>query len=59
MKQGLRIPRNPILIQTLEDYGYVEYMGIRYKIIAGMKKYNGTEPVIIADDFQVTVGLLK
>jgi len=61
MKQGLRIPRNPILIQTLKDYGYVEYMGmgVRNKIIAGMKKHNGTEPVFIADDFQVTVGLLK
>ena len=61
MKLGLRIPRNPILIQTLKDYGYVEYMGmgVRNKIIAGMKKHNGTEPVFIADDFQVTVGLLK
>ena len=61
MKQGLRIPRNPILIQTLKDYGYVEYMGmgVRNKIIAGMKKHNGTEPEFVADEFQVLVRLLK
>ena len=28
MKLGLRVPRNPILIQTLRDYGYVEHMGM-------------------------------
>jgi ATP-dependent DNA helicase RecG len=61
MKQGLRIPRNPILIQTLKDYGYVEHMGmgVRNKIIAGMKKHNGTEPDFIADDLQLRVVLFK
>ena len=35
MKLGLWVPRNPILIQTLRDYGYVEHMGmgVRNKII--------------------------
>lgn len=61
MKQGLRIPRNPILIQTLKDYGYVEHMGmgVRNKIIAGMRKHNGTEPDFIADDLQLRVALYK
>ncbi len=61
MKQGLRIPRNPILIQTLKDYGYVEHMGmgVRNKIIAGMRRHNGTEPGFAADDLQVRVRLFK
>jgi len=61
MKQGLRIPRNPILIQTLKDYGYVEHigMGVRNKIIRGMKKHNGTEPDFEADDMQLLVRLKK
>ncbi|QTA91967.1 RNA-binding domain-containing protein [Desulfonema magnum] len=61
MKLGLRIPRNPILIQTLKDYGYVEHMGmgVRNKIIAGMRRHNGTEPEFVADAFQVLVCLFK
>ncbi|MCP4690386.1 MAG: transcriptional regulator, partial [Desulfobacterales bacterium] len=61
MKQGLRIPRNPILIQILKDYGYVEHMGmgVRNKIIAGMKLHNGTDPEFIADEIQLLVRLFK
>jgi ATP-dependent DNA helicase RecG len=61
MKQGLRIPRNPILIQTLKDYGYVEHMGmgVRNKIILGMRTHNGTEPDFVADDLQLLVRLRK
>ena len=34
---GLRVQRNPILIQTLRDYGYVEHMGlgVRKKALRG------------------------
>jgi ATP-dependent DNA helicase RecG len=61
MKQGLRIPRNPILIQTMKDYGYVEHMGmgVRNKIIAGMLKHNGIEPVFEADNLQLKVILFR
>ena len=61
MKQGLRIPRNPILVQTLKDYGYVEHMGmgVRNKIIAGMLKHNGTEPDFYAEDLQLKVCLWR
>jgi len=61
MKQGLRLPRNPILIQTMKDYGYVEHMGmgVRNKIIAGMRQHNGTEPEFIADDLQLKVILYR
>jgi ATP-dependent DNA helicase RecG len=61
MKQGLRIPRNPILVQTLKDYGYVEHMGmgVKNKIIAGMMKHNGTEPDFHADELQLKVYLWR
>ncbi len=61
MKQGLRIPRNPILIQTMKDYGYVEHMGmgVKNKIILGMKNHNGTEPDFFADELQLLVQLRK
>ena len=61
MKQGLRIPRNPILIQTLKDYGYVEHigMGVRNKIILGMQRHNGTEPDFIANDLQLGLCLYR
>jgi ATP-dependent DNA helicase RecG len=61
MKQGLRIPRNPILIQTLKDYGYVEHigMGVRNKIIRGMRQHNGTEPDFEADEMQLLVRLKR
>ncbi|MEE4358837.1 MAG: ATP-binding protein [Desulfococcaceae bacterium] len=61
MKQGLRIPRNPILIQTMKDYGYVEHMGmgVKNKIIPGMKNHNGTEPDFFADELQLLVQLRK
>ena len=61
MKLGLRVPRNPILMQTLKDYGYVEHigMGVRNKIIRGMRKHNGTEPDFAADELQLLVGLKR
>lgn len=61
MKQGLRIPRNLILVQTLKDYGYVEHMGmgVRNKIIRGMKLHNGTEPDFEADEMQLLVRLKR
>lgn len=61
MKQGLRIPRNPILIQTLKDYGYVEHMGmgVKNKIIAGMLKHNGIEPTFHAEDLLLKVCLWR
>ncbi len=61
MKHGLRIPRNPILIQTLKDYGYVEHigMGVRNKIIRGMQQHNGTEPDFETNDMQLLVRLKR
>ncbi|MDI6812146.1 MAG: putative DNA binding domain-containing protein [Desulfitobacteriaceae bacterium] len=61
MKLGLRVPRNPILVQTLRDYGYVEHMGmgVRNKIIKGMIEHNGKEPLFIADEDRLTVKLWR
>ncbi len=61
MKLGLRVPRNPILVQTLRDYGYVEHMGmgVRNKIIKGMIEHNGKEPLFVADEDRLTVKLWR
>ena len=61
MKLGLRVPRNPILVQTLRDYGYVEHMGmgVKNKIIAGMLAHNGKEPEFVADEDQLIVRLFR
>jgi len=34
-------------------------MGVRNKIIAGMRRHNGTEPEFVADEFQVSVCLFR
>ncbi|RJP34580.1 MAG: ATP-dependent DNA helicase RecG [Phycisphaerales bacterium] len=46
LKSGFRYARNQTLVNVLRDYKYVDYrgMGIRSKIIPGMKAHNGTEP---------------
>jgi len=58
MTAGQRLPRNPILMDVLRDYGYVDArgMGVRTKIIPLMKQCNGVEPLFEAtDDFLRTV----
>jgi len=55
MRAGCRVPRNPLIMQALKDYGYVENMGmgVRNKIIRGMKLFNDSEVLIEADEYQV------
>ncbi len=61
MKAGCRVARNPILMQSLRDYGYVEHMGmgVRNKIILGMLEFNGSEPGLIEDETCFKVVLWK
>lgn len=61
MKQGYRAARNELLKEILRDYGYVEHrgMGVRRKIIDGMREHNGTEPDLIEEDDRFTVRLWK
>lgn len=56
MKAGQRSPRNPIIVEVLRDYGYVDArgMGIRTKVIPQMRAFNGTEP-----GFEATEDYLK
>jgi ATP-dependent DNA helicase RecG len=52
MIAGQRSPRNPIIVEVLNDYGYVDArgMGVRTKIIPLMRHYNQTEPIFEATD---------
>ena len=61
MKQGYRAARNELLKDTLRDYGYVEArgMGVRNRIIQGMREHNGTEPDLIEEESRFTVRLWK
>ena len=57
MIAGQRSPRNPLIVEVLRDYGYVDArgMGIRPKVIPLMRRENGTELVFEAtDDFLKT-----
>jgi ATP-dependent DNA helicase RecG len=61
MKQGYRAARNELLKDILRDYGYVEHrgMGVRRKIIDGMREHNGTEPDLIEEQDRFLVRLWK
>lgn len=56
MIDGQRSPRNPMIMDVLRDYGYVDSrgMGIRKKVIPLMRKMNDTDP-----DFEATDDHLK
>lgn len=61
MKSGLRYARNQTLVNVMRDYRYVDArgMGVRSKIIPGMRAHNDTEPDFLADESRVTVRLWK
>ena len=61
MRQGYRAARNELLKEILRDYGYVEHrgMGVRRKIIDGMRAHNGTEPDLIEEEDRFMVRLWK
>ena len=60
MKSGLRYARNQMLVNVMRDYRYVEFrgMGVRDKIIPGMRAHNGTEPVFIDEESRFILHLL-
>lgn len=59
MVGGQRSPRNPIIVEVLRDYGYVDArgMGVRRKIIPLIREASGKEPVFEADEDALTVTL--
>ena len=61
MKAGARYARNQTLVNIMRDYGYVDArgMGVRNKIVPGMRAHNGTEPDLIAEEHRFTVRLWK
>ena len=61
MVAGFRYLRNQNLVNIMRDYGYMDArgMGVRNKIIPGMREHNGTEPDLIADDARFIVRLWK
>jgi ATP-dependent DNA helicase RecG len=61
IKAGLRYARNQTLVNILRDYRYVDArgMGIRNKVIPGMRTHNDTEPEFDATEHAFTVLLWK
>lgn len=61
MKSGMRFARNQNLVNVMRDYGYVDArgMGVRNKIIPGMRAHNGTEPELVEEEPRFTVRLWK
>ena len=61
MKAGARYARNQTLVNIMRDYGYADArgMGVRNKIIPGMRAHNGTEPDLIEEEHRFTVRLWK
>jgi len=58
MKAGRRTPRNPLILEVLRDYGYVDArgMGVRTKIIPLTIQLSGKEPVFEAtEDYLKTI----
>lgn len=58
MIAGQRSPRNPLMVDVLRDYGYVDArgMGVRTKVIPLMRQQNQAEPMFEAtDDYLRTV----
>lgn len=61
MKAGVRYARNQTLVNVMRDYDYVEGrgMGVRNRIIPGMRAHNGTEPDLIEAHHSFTVRLWR
>jgi len=61
MKAGVRYARNQTLVNIMRDYGYADArgMGIRTKIIPGMRAHNGTEPDLVEEESRFIVRLWK
>ena len=59
VKAGQRSARNPLIVDVLRDYGYVDArgMGVRNKIIPLMEEHNGAEPVFEATQDYVRLTL--
>lgn len=61
MRLGMRYARNQTLVNVMRDFGQIEArgMGVRNKMIPGMRRHNGTEPELIEEEHRFTVRLWK
>lgn len=61
MLAGQRSPRNPLLVDTLRDYGYVDArgMGVRRKIVPLVRSHSGKDVRFDVTDDLVRVTLPK
>ncbi len=61
MRSGMRYARNQVLVNVMRDYRYMDArgMGVRNKIIPGMKAHNGTEPEFVVEENRFTLRLWK
>ncbi len=61
MVAGQRSPRNPLIVEVLRDYGYVDNrgMGVRTKIIPLMKRINHVDPIFEATEDYLKTTLYK
>jgi len=59
MLAGQRSPRNPIIVDVMRDYGYVEArgMGVRRKIVPLTKAHTGKEAGFVLGDDELTVSI--
>ena len=61
MVEGQRAARNEVLKDVLRDCGYVEWqgLGVRRRIVEGMRLHNGTAPDLVEQDTRFIVRLHK
>ena len=61
MVEGQRASRNEVLKDVLRDCGYVEWqgLGVRRRIVEGMRLHNGTAPDLVEQDTRFIVRLHK
>jgi ATP-dependent DNA helicase RecG len=61
MLAGQRSPRNPLIVDVLRDYGYVDArgMGVRTKIVPLLLKENGVAPEFEATDDYVALRMYR
>ena len=61
MIAGLRYSRNTVLMETMRDYGYVDYrgMGIRNKVLPLLKAHKHPEPAFEANEDHLKTTLYR
>lgn len=61
MLAGQRSPRNPLIVDVLRDYGYVDArgMGVRTKIVPLLEKENGVGPDLVPTDDYLMVRMFR